>query len=84
MDKIFISLFLFYDTSGVKFMTTTKRIYTAFLKLAVSIIFIFLAMKALGFGGFSSSIIAGVLFLIGVFHHVFWPTNEYYEIGEIE
>lgn len=47
------------------------------LKLSISLIFIFLSMKAFGFGGFSSSIIAGILFLIGVFHHVFWPYEEF-------
>lgn len=61
-----------------------RRISTTILKFSISLIFIFLSMKALGFGGFSSSIISGILFVIGVFHHVFWPTNEDYEIGEIE
>lgn len=59
-------------------MTSQKRIYTAFLKLAVSIILIYLAIQSLKFGGFSSSIMAGILFLIGVFHHVFWPCEEEY------
>lgn len=57
-------------------MTKPKRIYTAFLKLAVSIVLIYLAIQAFKFGGFSSSIIAGILFLIGVFHHVFWPYED--------
>ncbi len=61
-----------------------RRIFTSILKLSISLIFIYLSMVALGFGGFSSSIIAGILFLIGVFHHVFWPYNEDYEIGATE
>lgn len=53
-----------------------RRISTTILKFSISLIFIFLAMKAFKFGGFSSSIIAGILFVIGVFHHVFWPYGD--------
>ena len=52
------------------------RIFTALLKLSVSLILFYLAFQAFKFGGFSSSIIAGILFVIGVFHHVFWPEQE--------
>lgn len=65
-------------------MTKPKRISIALLKLSISLVFIFLAIKALGFGGFSSSIIASFLVIAGFTHHAFWYGEEDYKTGEIE